>query len=191
MTTWLLTIIALLLLAVPASAGHAPLEGFGTDTPGGDGKPVYRITTLTDQKTNPPPGSLRHAISQGHRYVVFDVGGTITLQDNIDICQSFVTVDGFSAPPPRHHAHWQRDRCPGICRGRPTNTSPVTGHDVIIQGIRVQDAGAAGSSTDCFRVAAGAYNVVLDHVSGDGLRMASSTLPATTSRRRADRRRTT
>ena len=49
-------------------------EGFGRNTTGGAGKPVYRVTNLNDNGT----GSLRDALSRGNRCVVFDVGGTIS-----------------------------------------------------------------------------------------------------------------
>jgi hypothetical protein len=168
MKACLFTATALLVLIDLAWAAHAPREGFG-DTPGGSGKPVYRVTTLTDDRANPTPGSLRSAVSQGHRHIVFEVAGTIELDNaDLDICQSFLTIDGFSAPPPGITLKGRGVRVWGICRGLPTNTSLVTGHDVIVQGIRVRDAGAAGTSVDCFAVANGAYNVVLDHVSAQG-----------------------
>ena len=37
---------------------------------------VYHVTTLDDDGS---PGTLRDAVSEGSRHVVFDVGGTITL----------------------------------------------------------------------------------------------------------------
>jgi hypothetical protein len=58
---------------IPASAAAQTYQGFGASTPGGQGKPTYRVKTLS----NSGPGSLRDAISQSNRSVVFDVGGEI------------------------------------------------------------------------------------------------------------------
>ncbi len=154
--------LALLLAAGPLAdaADDAPaLQGFGAATPGGAGQPVYHVTTLADAG----PGSLRDALSRGHRHVVFDVAGDIVLERPLVVQGPFVTIDGFTAPAPgitlRKHGVvirlYERPRRPGGA------------HDVIVRGLRVR-AAAATRSTDCIQVAWGAYNVVIDHVSVDG-----------------------
>ena len=59
-------LILFFLFSPTRSSGY---EGFGGATPGGDGKPVYHVTTLSDAG----PGSLRDGVSQGGRVIVFDV----------------------------------------------------------------------------------------------------------------------
>jgi hypothetical protein len=150
--------VAFLVVLLFTSASHSSeYQGFGAETPGGSGQPVYRVTNLGDFG----PGSLRDAVSRGNRYVVFDVAGEIILSDNIRVSGPYITIDGFTAPPP------------GITiKNRGLYVRGIDGaHDVIVRGIRVRDA-AASSSTDCMQVSHGAYNVVVDHVStygcGDG-----------------------
>lgn len=149
MTRRALTVVLCLTTATPAAA----LEGFGAATPGGAGGSVYHVTSLADSG----PGTLRDAVSQGHRYVVFAVGGTIRAESAIQVRGAFVTIDGATAPPP------------GITltnRGLQIRGT-LGAHDVIVRHLRVRDA-AASDSTDCVQVSHGAYNVVLDHVSVSG-----------------------
>jgi len=139
-----------LALAVPVSAQY---EGFGAVTAGGDGYPVVRVTTLDDAG----PGSLREALAAGGRTIVFDVAGAIVLADFLYVDGAFVTIDGFTAPPPgitlRNHGL--------VIRGS------RGAHDVIVRGLRIRDA-----AIDGIQIAYGAYNVVVDHCSiagsGDG-----------------------
>lgn len=142
-------VISLILLVLFASSSSQAYQGFGALTQGGFGKPVYHVTNLNDSGS----GSFRDAVSQGNRYVVFDIGGTINLATYLYVQGSFITIDGFSAPAPgitiKNYGL--------IIRG-------IKGaHDVIVQGIRVRDA-----AIDGFQVAYGAYNIVLDHVSSAG-----------------------
>ena len=134
-----------------------PYEGFGADTPGGAGQPIYRVTTLADWG----PGSLRDALARGNRCIMFDVAGDVVLSKQIYIQGPFVTVDGFSAPSP------------GITvRGYGISMWGTGGaNDIILRGLRFRDAGqktcAAGSCWDGIQIKAGAYRVVIDHVSSD------------------------
>ena len=65
---------------------------------------VVRVTTLSPDG----PGSLMDAISQGNRYVVFDVGGIIDLRSTSEerpdyeilLKNSNITIDGSTAPSP-------------------------------------------------------------------------------------------
>jgi len=139
-------VVAMALAAAPAGAQYA---GFGASTPGGAGQPVVRVTTLADAG----PGSLREALAQGYRTVVFDVAGDIALADFLYVRGPYVTLDGFSAPPPgitlRNYGL--------IIRG--THGA----HDVIVRGLRVRNA-----TVDGIQVAYGAHNVVIDHCSVQG-----------------------
>ena len=141
------------LFAAGRAEGDASYQGFGATTPGGAGKPVVRVTNLKDSGS----GSLREALSQGNRTVVFDVAGDINLSGYLYVRGAFITIDGFTAPPP------------GITlRNRGLVIRGSRGaHDVIVRGIRVRNSPADGIS-----VSGGAYNVVIDrvsvHGSGDG-----------------------
>jgi hypothetical protein len=138
-----------------------PYEGFGARTPGGAGKRIYRVTTLADSG----PGSLREAVSDGDRCIVFDVAGTIVLRKQIYVHGAYVTIDGFSAPSP------------GITlRDYGLSLWGSGGaHDVIVRGLRIRNAGdrtctAAQDEGDCWdglQIKNGATRVVVDHVSID------------------------
>jgi hypothetical protein len=76
---------------------QAKYEGFGSVTKGGQGKPVYHVTSLKDDGTT---GTLRDALSEGNRYVVFDKAGTIIVNEDLEIKGSNITIDGSTAPYP-------------------------------------------------------------------------------------------
>jgi Pectate lyase len=125
-------------------------QGFGAATSGGSGGSRFRVTNLNDSG----PGSLREALSKGNRHIVFDVGGEIILRDGyVPIRGAFITIDGFTAPPP------------GITiRNGGIEISGKKGaHDIIVRGIRIRN-----SSRDGIRITNSAYNVVVDHVSIHG-----------------------
>jgi pectate lyase len=129
-------------------AAHS-YEGFGAITSGGSGKPIVHVTNLNDSGL----GSLREAIKQGNRTIVFDVGGDILLGDYLYMLGAFITIDGSTAPSP---GITLRNRGL-IIRGN------KGAHDVIVRGLRVR-----GSPIDGIQIAYGAYNVVIDHVSVEG-----------------------
>ncbi len=127
-------------------------EGFGGNTTGGAGKPIYYVTNLNDSGA----GSLRDAVSQGNRYIKFLVGGTINLASDINVQGANITVDGLSAPNPGITITNQAFLLKG-----------TSVHDVIVTGIRSRNA-----ALDAFGVRSGAHDIVFDHVStynaGDG-----------------------
>jgi len=135
------------------SASSSEYQGFGAETPGGSGQPVYRVTHLRDSG----PGSLRDAVSRGRRYIVFDVAGEINLSNRIHVKGSFITIDGVTAP------------APGITlKGWGLYMWGNQGaHNIIIRGIRVRN-----SDGDGLHVSKGAHDVVIDRSSvalaGDG-----------------------
>lgn len=132
-------------------------QGFGASTPGGSGQPVYRVKTLADSGS----GSLREAVAQGNRSIVFDVAGEIKLSQDIWVYGSFLTIDGTTAP------------APGITLkyGALLIHGDKGAHDIIVRSLRSRDSQGCDS---CATTGAGigirnsAYNVVLDHVSVQG-----------------------
>ncbi len=77
---------------VPAFPGA---EGFGAYSFGGRGGDVLRVTNLDDSG----PGSLRAAVeAEGPRIVIFDVGGTIKLEEPIHVGNPYLTIAGQTAP---------------------------------------------------------------------------------------------
>ena len=138
-----------LVVAVVTLAESQPYQGFGASTPGGTGGETVHVTNLN----NSGPGSLREAVSQGNRTVVFDVGGEIVLTDYVYVLGPFVTIDGSTAPSP---GITLRNRGLVIRGNRGA-------HDVIVRHIRVRN-----SAIDGIQIASGAYNVVIDHVSATG-----------------------
>ena len=133
---------------VPAVAygGSTRCEGFGAATAGGANGGIYRVTTLADDG----PGSLRDAVSQGDRTVVFDVAGQIALAGTIFVEGANVTIDGTTAP------------APGITlsRGGLAIRGSHGAHDVIVKSLRIRE-----SPGDGIQIAFGASNVVIEGVS--------------------------
>jgi pectate lyase len=145
-----LIVFAGLLLGWPESMNAA--QGFGSQTPGGAGLSVVHVTSLEDGG----PGSLREALAGGERTVVFAVGGVIRLASTLRILSSFVTVDGLSAPSPGitlDGAGLEIDGSHG-------------GHDVVVRGLRVRNAGDRGN--DSLAIRNGVHQVVVESVSLDG-----------------------
>ena len=74
--------------------------GFGAATSGADSCPgivtEYRVTSLTGSSGI---GTLRDAVSEDCRIIKFDVAGNIDI-GNLQISNSYLTIDGFSAPAP-------------------------------------------------------------------------------------------
>lgn len=135
--------------ALPAIPGA---KGFGMSTPAGRGGQVIKVTNL-----NPDgPGSLKAAIdAEGARTVVFEISGTIRIDDTLRIRNPFITIAGQTAPSP------------GITL-RGTNLA-INTHDVLIQHIRSRagdvEPGVFPDYRDGVTVGAGAYNIVIDHCS--------------------------
>ncbi|MEJ2286736.1 MAG: hypothetical protein P8X85_24445, partial [Desulfobacterales bacterium] len=124
------------------------------------GYTTYRVTSLADSGS----GSLRDALSQGKRYVVFDVAGTIRLNSTLNVPYSYITIDGASAPSP------------GITILQPGNSrtsieaksSIGAAHDIIIHHLRMDgDATSHSNDGDIWGLdgeSAPVYNIILDHI---------------------------
>ncbi len=159
-------VLALVVMGAFDLRAQSVFEGFGAVTNGAvsspDGYATFRVTSLADDGA----GTLRNAVSQGKRLIVFDVAGTITLNSDLNIYYSYVTIDGSTAP------------APGITIVQPNSLNTTIFardaagvHDVIVQHLRV-DGRANGAHTnigDIFGMDGQdgpVYNVIIDHVTG-------------------------
>jgi pectate lyase len=145
-------------------------EGFGRNTlrdPNLPARQVYVVNSLSDPGTAGTPGTLRDALSQPNRCIVFSVGGTITLSNLVRV-RSNVMIDGFTAPSPgitlRNEATWNPDG--GVPIFGIWGTTSVPLNNVVIRGLRIRRSQEDGMSIR------DAFNVVIDRVSitgfGDG-----------------------
>lgn len=121
-------------------------DGWGKYTVGGRGGKVIAVTNLNDSGE----GSLRAAIeAKGPRTIVFQVSGTIELEDFLIIKEPYVTIAGQTAPGD------------GICL---KNYGLIVETDeVIVRYIRCRP-GDDGGETDALWVNE-AKQVIIDHVS--------------------------
>jgi hypothetical protein len=125
-----------------------------TETRGGAGGKIFRVTTLAADG----PGSLAEALATvGPRVIEFAVAGVINLDEkSLKLTQPFVTVAGETAPSP------------GITLTN-GDLSIVT-HDVIVRHLRIR-AGAgtrarkSGWEVDGLTTGGGAHDVIVDHCS--------------------------
>lgn len=69
-------------------------EGGGRNASGGRGGSVYYVTNLNNSGT----GSLRDAVSEANRTILFKTSGTIFLQSPVVIQQDNITIAGQTAP---------------------------------------------------------------------------------------------
>lgn len=117
--------LGLPLLAAPELA-FPEAAGFGAFAKGGKDGRVIEVTRLDDDLKNPAEGSFRWAVIQkGPRIVKFRVAGTIVLQDEVEIREPFITIDGGDAPGM------------GVClRGGSLEFTDT--HDIIVRNVRVR-----------------------------------------------------
>ena len=127
--------------------------GFGTNTGGGRGGVILKVTNLNDSGA----GSLRAAVeASGKRTVIFETSGTILLLSELKLLNPYITIAGQTAPSP------------GITlRG---SEFRIKTNNVIVQHIRVRvgdsiPAGVDPASVDGLSIEGPSYNVVVDHVS--------------------------
>ena len=127
-------------------------EGGGKYTTGGRGQEVYIVNTLADYKKGEAviPGSLRDAVSQGNRTIVFRVGGTIHLKESLKILGSNLTIAGQTAPGD------------GITVS--DYTTSIEADNVIIRYLRFRLGDRFASEDDAFGVR---YHkdIIIDHCS--------------------------
>ncbi len=124
-------------------------EGYGKYASGGREGSVYEVTNLNDSG----PGSLRDAVSQSNRTVVFRVSGDIELKSALFFGGNNITVAGQTAPGD------------GICvRDYPTIVSRESSprKNIIIRYVRFRLGDRYGLSSDALNINDG-QNIILDH----------------------------
>ena len=122
-------------------------EGGGRFSTGGRGGKVYAVTNLNDDG----PGSLRDAIREGNRTVVFRISGTIDLQSDLVITQPDITIAGQTAPGD------------GICL-RKSPLKILGTHDIIVRYLRIRPGDERGKATDGIEIR-NSHDVIIDHCS--------------------------
>jgi hypothetical protein len=138
-------------------------EGFGTTTPAGSGRHISQANTTVYKVTNlgaSGSGSLRDCIdASGPRVCVFEVSGTIEINDSLSIRNPYITIAGQTAPSP------------GITlKGAKLL---INTHDVLIQHLRIRVGDGPGydpDNRDGIEIendggVHDVYNVVVDHCS--------------------------
>lgn len=128
--------VALFVSASQIPGQSAAYEGYGSSARGGAGGDAYHVTTLADGG----PGSLRDgALNRtGPRTIVFDVGGTITITNQIILNKPYLTIDGSTAPDP------------GITVTKVVDTNQfiISGtHDIILRYLRFRGLYVGGEGT--------------------------------------------
>ena len=122
-------------------------EGFGAGATGGRGKAVYAVTNLDDAG----PGSLRDALSEGDRTVVFRVSGTIDLKSQLRLNKPNVTIAGQTAPGD------------GICLRRRELFIADT-QNIIVRFLRLRPGDEQKAEHDALSIR-NCQNVIIDHCS--------------------------
>lgn len=126
---------------IPAFPGA---EGYGKYTSGGRGGSVYEVTNLNDGG----PGSLRDAVSQSNRTIVFRVSGDIALLSELVIGGNNLTIAGQTAPGD------------GICiRDYPTK---IDGNNIIVRYLRFRLGDRYNLSSDALNIN-DRQNIIVDH----------------------------
>ena len=121
-------------------------QGFGRFATGGRGGTVYHVTNLNDSGT----GSLRDAVSQPNRIVVFDVAGVINLKSGL-VFSGNLTVLGQTAPGEGVQVYGDRVSFSGA-------------NNLIVRHMRFRMGKGGTSGKDAAGVANG-RNMIFDHLS--------------------------
>lgn len=148
MTSRLLVAFVLTMASITTSAQQLAFpgaQGWGRFATGGRGGTVYHVTNLNDSGS----GSLRDAVSQPNRIVVFDVAGIINITSQL-VFKSNITVAGQTAPGEGITVYGDGTSCSGAS-------------NVIIRYMRFR-MGSGASAEDCGGLSNG-RNMIFDHCS--------------------------
>jgi hypothetical protein len=139
-------------------------EGFGTQTGGGRGGTVCKVTNINDDGE----GSLRHCLdSPDPRTVIFNVSGIIRLESSLTIQHPYISIFGQTA-------HGDGILITGVA-GIQQALLTIASHDVVIQHLRIHPS--LSNATDCCSHAltfgkssdtADTANIVIDHCTLSG-----------------------
>ncbi|KAL3434531.1 pectin lyase fold/virulence factor [Aspergillus tetrazonus] len=142
------TLLALLPLCRSTTAllAFPGAEGFGANAVGGRGGDVYVVTNLEDSGE----GSLRDAVSETDRIVVFAVGGVINIEDRLVVSKR-VTILGQTATGDGITVYGN-------------GWSFSNADDAIVRYIRIRMGRGGDSGKDGITIAEGS-NMIFDHVS--------------------------
>ncbi|KAF2035299.1 pectate lyase-like protein [Setomelanomma holmii] len=140
-----ISLLPLLVSSISAIA-FPDAEGFGQNAIGGRNGKVYVVTNLNDSGA----GSLRDAVSQPDRIVVFQVGGLIKINDRLVVSKR-VSILGQTAPG---------DGITVYGNGWSFNNAD----DAIVRYIRIRMGKGGDSGKDGITIAEGS-NMIFDHVS--------------------------
>ncbi|MBP1690244.1 MAG: hypothetical protein H6Q34_817 [Deltaproteobacteria bacterium] len=156
---------------VPGGAGdesvralHGAYTGFGAETSGGEGWPLFTVTALADSGI----GSLRSVLEtvgrRGGGRVVFAVAGDIVLHAELAVPAN-TTIDGLTAPAPGITL-WG-----DLLSGGGGGVLEIASTNVIVRGLRIRNAVNDGIQIAANRGASIA-RLIVDHCSitnsGDG-----------------------
>lgn len=141
-----LTLCSLGLSAAESLLAFPGAQGFGRFATGGRTGKVYHVTNLNDSGT----GSLRDAVSQPNRIIVFDVCGTIYLKSGL-VFSSNLTVLGQTAPGEGVQVYGDRVSFSGA-------------NNLIVRHMRFRMGKGGTSGKDAAGVANG-RNMIFDHLS--------------------------
>ncbi|KAK8241556.1 pectin lyase fold/virulence factor [Phyllosticta capitalensis] len=121
-------------------------EGFGRYATGGRDGSVYVVTNLNEDGE----GSLRDAVSESDRIVVFAVGGTINITDRMVVSKR-VSILGQTAPG-------------GGITTYGNGWSFSNANDAIVRYIRIRMGKSGDKGKDAITIADG-ENMIFDHIS--------------------------
>lgn len=121
-------------------------EGFGRYATGGRGGEIYHVTNLNDNGK----GSLRDAISQPNRIIVFDVAGVINIKSRL-VFKNNLTILGQTAPGEGIQVYGN-------------GVSFTNANNIIVRYLRIRMGVNGDSGKDAAGIATG-HDMMFDHLS--------------------------